>query len=155
MKLFNRKKDTSTPNEIQNYYTEERRDRTGVAWLLAAGTLIVTLLLALGLFYGGRWAYRTVFDDGGDAPAGITQEENVSDGAFDDSTIDDSEATDEEEQASTSNADGTGDSEADQNDSDESSVDENSDGDQSSSSENLPASGPQTLPSTGPSEPEL
>jgi len=61
---FNRKKTESTdlPQEVQDYYQSEKRQRAGVAGLLAVGTLIVTVLLALGLFFGGRWAYRTVFD---------------------------------------------------------------------------------------------
>lgn len=48
------------PAEIQDYYQAERRERTGVAWLMATGTLIVTILLAVGLFFGGRWIYRKV-----------------------------------------------------------------------------------------------
>jgi cytoskeletal protein RodZ len=34
-----------------------------MAWLLAVGTLLVTFIIAAGLFFGGRWAYRTVFDN--------------------------------------------------------------------------------------------
>lgn len=48
------------PSEIQSYYDAERRERTGVAWLMATGTLVVTILLAVGLFFGGRWIYRKV-----------------------------------------------------------------------------------------------
>ena len=61
---FNRKKKQgqSVPEEIQQYYNTERRERVGVAWLLAGGTLILTVLLAIVLFFGGRWVYRTVFD---------------------------------------------------------------------------------------------
>jgi hypothetical protein len=46
------------PTEIKEYYQTERRERVGVAWLLALGTLVLTLILATGLFFGGRWAYR-------------------------------------------------------------------------------------------------
>lgn len=62
MALFNRrsKGGNNLPTEVQEYYQAEHRDRTGVAWLLALGTLIVTILLALGLFFGGRWVYRQV-----------------------------------------------------------------------------------------------
>lgn len=48
------------PEEIQDYYQTERRERTGVAWLLAFGTLIVTILVAGGIFFAGRWAYREI-----------------------------------------------------------------------------------------------
>lgn len=63
MALFGRKQPDidSVPQEVQDYYQSERRERTGVAWLLALATLVVTLLLAIGLFYGGRWVYRTAF----------------------------------------------------------------------------------------------
>ena len=55
------RKQTTPPNippELENYYQKEKRERTGLAWLLAAGTLIVTVLVVMGLFYGGRYLYR-------------------------------------------------------------------------------------------------
>lgn len=59
---FRRKPEESdtVPAEIQEYYDAERRERRGLAWLLAAGTLLVTIGIVVGLFYGGRWAYRQV-----------------------------------------------------------------------------------------------
>ena len=67
MKLwpFSRKKDEQSdlPKEVQDYYQAEKREKVGVAGLLALGTLLVTILLAIGLFFGGRWVYRTVFDN--------------------------------------------------------------------------------------------
>lgn len=65
MALFNRdkKKKDVLPQEVREYYQAERRDRTGMAWLLAIATLIVTFLIAAGLFFGGRWLYRTIFDN--------------------------------------------------------------------------------------------
>lgn len=64
---FRRKNDASeeqpeyqVPSEIQDYYQAERRERAGIAWLMATGTLVVTIILAVGLFFGGRWAYRKV-----------------------------------------------------------------------------------------------
>lgn len=61
---FNRKKNDNQdlPPEVQDYYQAERREKVGVAGLLALGTLLVTILVAIGLFFGGRWVYRTVFD---------------------------------------------------------------------------------------------
>lgn len=77
MALFNRNKKTTSnyPEEVQEYYQAERRDRTGIAWLLAIGTLIVTILLALLLYFGGRWVYRQLTGGNDDAP-GTTQVEN-------------------------------------------------------------------------------
>ncbi len=51
---------SNLPAEVQEYYQSERRERVGIAWLLAGGTLILTLLLASGLFFGGRWAYNKI-----------------------------------------------------------------------------------------------
>lgn len=73
------KTENSVPPEVQEYYQSERRERVGIAWMLALATLVVTVLLAFGLFYGGRWAYRALFDRPNDvaptepAPAGVTQ----------------------------------------------------------------------------------
>lgn len=65
MALFNRRNKNvdSVPQEVQDYYQAEKRDRTGIAWLLALGTLVATVLLAVALFFGGRWIYRAVFKD--------------------------------------------------------------------------------------------
>lgn len=64
MALFNRnKKKDVLPQEVREYYQAERRDRTGMAWLLAIATLLVTFLIAAALFFGGRWAYRAIFDN--------------------------------------------------------------------------------------------
>ncbi len=78
MKLpFRREKNVDTvPEEIQEYYQSERRERTGIAWLLALGALLVTIVLAILLFFGGRWIYRTVFDkdDSSDNPQTAQEE---------------------------------------------------------------------------------
>lgn len=64
MKLFGRKKQIdSVPAEVQEYYQAERRERKGLAWLLAAATLVGTLLLASGLFFGGKWVVQKVTND--------------------------------------------------------------------------------------------
>ncbi len=51
---------SEVPAEIQEYYQSEHRERVGVAWLLAGGTLVLTLLLATGLFFGGKWVYDKI-----------------------------------------------------------------------------------------------
>lgn len=48
------------PPEVQQYYQAERRERTGIAWLLAIATLLITVAIILGLFFGGRWVYRKI-----------------------------------------------------------------------------------------------
>ncbi|MEK7602819.1 MAG: hypothetical protein AAB459_01060 [Patescibacteria group bacterium] len=64
MAVFNRKakNQSGVSKELEEYYQNERRERFGVAWLLAFGTLVTTLLLASALFFGGRWLYRAVTD---------------------------------------------------------------------------------------------
>jgi len=63
MALFRRKKTTKTnlPKEVDEYYQAERKQRTGIAWLLAIVTVLLTVILALVLYFGGRWVYRKVF----------------------------------------------------------------------------------------------
>jgi len=81
MQLFKRKKQETdeTAPEIQEYYQAERRERTGVAWLLALATLGVTVLLALGIYFGGRWAYRNVYKKNQTASTAKTEQQITSD----------------------------------------------------------------------------
>ncbi len=53
-----KKSDVNVPNEVQEYYDAERRQHMGVAWLIAFLSLVVTVIVATGLFFGGRWTYR-------------------------------------------------------------------------------------------------
>lgn len=57
---FKRKQTEQFPLEVQDYYQAEKRERVGVAWLLAAVTLVVTVIAATGIFFGGRWLYRNL-----------------------------------------------------------------------------------------------
>lgn len=61
---FNRKKSinksSKIPEEVQQYYQAEHRERMGLAWLIAFLTLVVTVLIVLGLFLGSRWLYRKI-----------------------------------------------------------------------------------------------
>lgn len=58
---FRQKNETSVENyplEVQEYYQSGKRERTGVAWLLAFVTLLVTILIGFSTFFAGRWIYR-------------------------------------------------------------------------------------------------
>lgn len=48
--------------ELENYYSGNQQ-RTGMAWMMAFLSLILTVSVLGGLFLGGRWAYRTFIDD--------------------------------------------------------------------------------------------
>jgi cytoskeletal protein RodZ len=63
MKLFNRRKkviDTNIPPEVQAYSQAEHRERMGVAWLVGVVSLVLTIFVLAGLFFGGRWLYRAI-----------------------------------------------------------------------------------------------
>lgn len=149
MKLFNRK-DKSASEEIQDYYAGQQRERKGITWLLGLATLVVTLLLAFGIFYGGRWAYRAIFDDSNEITE-VAEEEPTDEPAEPDFTID---APDDSADQENQDTGGEGGGETTPTDGEDatptpaqpSATDGNG-------NQNLPASG--ALPSTGPSEPEL
>lgn len=104
---FRRNKDqTDVPAEIQEYYQTERRERTGVAWLLALGTLLVTVGLATLLFFGGRWLYRTVAnrgDGGRDNVSQVEQEQGSEGRNRGDGSKDEGSARDNDGQTSSTN----------------------------------------------------
>lgn len=64
MKLFKRRKttvaDPTLPPEVQAYSQAEHRERMGVAWLVGSVSLVLTIFVLVGLFFGGRWLYRTI-----------------------------------------------------------------------------------------------
>lgn len=65
------------PPEVEQYYESTRRERKGIAWLLAFATLLLTLVIAAALFFGGRWIYRKITNnDSQPAPTPVQQEEN-------------------------------------------------------------------------------
>ena len=61
MALFNRRKD-QTISDLEDYYAN-RNNRTGMAWLMAFLSLLVTIGIIGALFFGGRWVYRALTDD--------------------------------------------------------------------------------------------
>lgn len=52
------------PDEVQEYYNSGRRQRRGVAVLFAFGALILTVVIAAALYFGGRAIYNAVRNDG-------------------------------------------------------------------------------------------
>ncbi len=59
MALFKKDKTTATNiPELQEYYANQKTESSGKAWLLAIGSLLVTVVVLVGLFFGGRWGYR-------------------------------------------------------------------------------------------------
>ena len=61
MALFSRKQPVQTQiPELQDYYATQKQQSTATAWLLAIGSLLITVAIFFGLFLGGRWLYRAV-----------------------------------------------------------------------------------------------
>jgi cytoskeletal protein RodZ len=82
MALFNRNKDTKALPEVEQYYQAERRDRTGLAWLLALVSMIIVAGLLVGIFMAGRWAYDQLANNDDEVAITETSEEAPSfDGA--------------------------------------------------------------------------
>ncbi len=60
---FRRNRNVTTdnaPTGVQEYYQSERGERMGIAWLIALMSLVITVLVVLLVFFGGRWLYRKI-----------------------------------------------------------------------------------------------
>lgn len=90
MALFKRKKTDSVLPEVDKYYEGERRERAGLAWLLALISIIIVAFIIIGVFLAGRWVYRQVTKDDN---ANETATSDVEVPSFDGST--DSQNSDE------------------------------------------------------------
>ena len=59
---FKRKSvDKKLPVEMQEYFNAQKLDRVWMAWLLAFAALVGTLVVAIGVFFGGKWVYKATF----------------------------------------------------------------------------------------------
>lgn len=56
-------KNKQTIEELENYYSN-REQKTGMAWVMAFLSLLLTVVVFSGLFFGGRAVYRALSDDG-------------------------------------------------------------------------------------------
>ncbi len=64
MAAFFRKNNKTTIAELEEYYAAQNNSRrSGRAWLMAILSLLLTVLVLFGLFFGGRWIYRALTDD--------------------------------------------------------------------------------------------
>lgn len=62
----NKQNNVVLPEEVNEYYQSQQRERAGVAVVLGIVALIVTLLIGAGLFFAGRYVYDRFIDDGDD-----------------------------------------------------------------------------------------
>lgn len=91
---------SNLPQEVQDYYESGKRERRGMVWLLGIGTLLLTLLLAAGIFFGGRWIYRMITgsDDQTQDTAQTDQDQQEQSQNDQNSQSSDNSATNEREQ---------------------------------------------------------
>ena len=61
MAIFRRRKN-QTISELEDYYAN-RNNRTGMAWLMAFISLLITVAVSAAIFFGGRWVYRSLTAD--------------------------------------------------------------------------------------------
>jgi hypothetical protein len=61
------------------FVTDESRDRSSQAWVLALATFLVTLLVLFLLFLSGRWVYRRITADDNKTTTTTTQTTESSD----------------------------------------------------------------------------
>lgn len=57
---FGRKQreESTLPKEVEDYKASVRKQRVGIAWLLALATIAVTVVLTLVLYFAGRWVWQ-------------------------------------------------------------------------------------------------
>lgn len=63
MALFKQNK-KKTVAELEDYYAKQETKSTFMAWVMAFLSLFITVAALAILFFGGRWLYRTLTDDG-------------------------------------------------------------------------------------------
>ncbi len=98
MRLFSRRnkvspQNSNLPPEVKEYYAAGKKQRKGVAWLLAISTLFVTILVVFGAFLGGRWVYRKIANSGKEQTVQTDQTGNDEQGAPADTQQDQPEDT--------------------------------------------------------------
>lgn len=152
MKLwpFKRKNTASSqlPEEVQEYYASTRNEKTGKAWLFGFGTLVLTAVLAVGLFFGGQWVWRQ-FDGSDDTQTAETSQTDTDENQITENT--DSDTSTDSDQPDTITDDDSSDpddsaaSDTDQDDSEGSEI-------PGDSTDETPVTGPtgSEIPSTGP-----
>ena len=150
------KVDVQVPPEVEEYYQSTHKDRRGMAWLLAFGTLILTVLIAVVLFFAGRWAYRAITGGGSSSETEQAVQEGqsgdnsneVTEESADQET--DGVVTETEESAEANNGDATESSGSETLPSGP--TNSGSESGTGSNVDSTPTTGPSDIPRTGPTE---
>jgi cytoskeletal protein RodZ len=70
---FGKKQPETQIPELQEYYATQKQQSPVVAWLMAIASLIVTVAILIGFFYGGRWLYRKITNNDETKPTTTSQ----------------------------------------------------------------------------------
>lgn len=150
MALFRRKKaEKPVTKEVEQYIKAEKRERAGLAWLLALVAMAVAALVIIALFFGGRWAYDRIWndEDSSSTQTASSQSNNSTskeEAKTEDSSSDDNTESSDSDDDSTSSSTET---------SDEDTEDTTGDTETSSSSESKEETKTEDLAETGPATP--
>lgn len=62
MRLFskNTSNKADTLPEVDEYYHSGEKEHKAIAWLLAFATFFVTLVVFVGIFFGGKWVFKKI-----------------------------------------------------------------------------------------------
>lgn len=63
MTAFFKRNEKTTIAELEEYYANQPKKRTGMAWFMAFVSLVITIAIIVGVFFVGRWIYRMIKDD--------------------------------------------------------------------------------------------
>jgi uncharacterized protein YneF (UPF0154 family) len=66
MTAFFKRNEKTTIAELEEYYKNQPKKRTGMAWFMALLSIVITLLVIVGLFLAGRWVFRAISGDDND-----------------------------------------------------------------------------------------
>lgn len=121
MALFGRKKqqDSVLPDEVNQYYRSQKREKTGVVLVMGILALIATLLVGLAVFFGGRFIYNkikgddkaptaTVQTDTSNTQGSQSADENSDEGSTDTPTGDQQVAPTDDAEVTENNSTNTG-----------------------------------------------
>lgn len=67
---FLKNRDKQTIAELESYYAG--KNNSGMAWVMAFLSLLITVSVLSGIFFGGRWGYRTITNDIDDTTTSTT-----------------------------------------------------------------------------------
>jgi uncharacterized protein YneF (UPF0154 family) len=92
MAAFWKKNDKTTIAELEEYYSNQSKNRQSPkAWFMAILSILITIAIIVGLFFAGRWAYRAIIDNSDDNETTSETAENESDNDVDLPTFDSDE----------------------------------------------------------------